>query len=176
MTLRGTKYRESIELHHRPAATVSDLMDGINDVRPHIVHFSGHGGDAGLLFDNGSVDAPDDHPLAFDLLAQVLAATDTPPKLLVLNACDTLDGSDLLLRAVPVVVAMSDTITDVAAALFATKFYAAIASAQSVASALKQARVAMEFELVGDADLPQHVAREDTDIGVLVLVQPPDNL
>ena len=35
--LRGAKYREFIEVSSRPAATFEDLMDGLNDIRPHIV-------------------------------------------------------------------------------------------------------------------------------------------
>ena len=32
--------------------TADDLITGLNEVRPHVVHFSGHAGDASLLFDN----------------------------------------------------------------------------------------------------------------------------
>jgi hypothetical protein len=64
--------------------------------------------------------------------AKALRATDTPLKLLVLNACDTLDGADVLLDVTPVVIAMSAGVSDLAAAVFAARFYAAIASAQSV--------------------------------------------
>jgi len=47
--------------------------------------------------DNGSVDTPEGQELDFELLAKLLAATTTPPTLLVLNACETLGGADLLL-------------------------------------------------------------------------------
>lgn len=170
--LRGAKHRDAIELHLRPAATPQDLLDGINDVRPHVIHFSGHGGSRGLLFDNASVDAPEGQDMTFDLLAKFLGATDTPPTLLVLNACDTLDGADLLLEVVPIVVAMADSVADMAAGVFATQFYASIASAQSVGAALRGAKAIMESALLDDADLPQHVARADTDIDTVVLVCP----
>lgn len=170
--LRGSKYRDLVEVSHRPAATPNDLLDGINDVRPHVVHFSGHGGAGSLVFDNGSVDEPEGRDLTFELLAKILSATTSPPSLLVLNACDTLDGADVLLSAVPVVVAMADTIADNAASVFATRFYAAIASAQSVGVALQQARVAMEMAALEDADLPECLARDDVDIDSLILVTP----
>ena len=169
--LRGAKHRDLIELHLRPAATPQDLMDGINDVRPHVIHFSGHGGGGGLLFDNASLDRPEGLEMPFNLLARFLGATDTPPSLLVLNACDTLDGSELMLEVVPVIVAMADSVGDMAAGVFATQFYAGIASAQSVGAAIRQAKAIMESALMSDADLPQHVARADVDIDKLVLVR-----
>jgi len=171
VALRGAKHRELIELHLRPAARPQDLMDGINDLRPHVVHFSGHGGGRGLLFDNASLDAPEGTEVSFDLLARLLGATDTPPKLIVLNACETLDGADLLLEVAPVVVAMLDSVGDMAAGVFATQFYAAIASAQSVGAALRQAKAMMAAALLDDANLPQHVARADVDVDKLVMVR-----
>lgn len=123
--------------------------------------------------DNGSVDEPEAAELDFELLAKLLAATTTPPTLLVLNACETLGGADLLLPAVPVVIAMSDTIADLAAGVFAGQFYAAIASAQSVGAALEQAKVAMEIAQLEDAELPEAISRDDIHINDLVLVRPP---
>jgi hypothetical protein len=68
---------------------------------------------------------------------------------------------------------MSETIADVAASVFASQFYAAIASAQTVGVALAQAKVAMEIAQLDDAELPEAIARNDVDIDDLVLVRPP---
>jgi hypothetical protein len=170
--LRGAKHRDQVELHLRPAATSQDLMDGINDVRPHVIHFSGHGDGQGLLFDNASLDAPEGRQIPFELLTRLLDATDTPPALLVLNACETLAGSDSLLEVTPVVVAMADSVGDMAAGVFATHFYAGIASAQSVGAALRQAQVSMELALLEDAVAPQCVARAGIDVDQFILVKP----
>ncbi|MEY9768570.1 CHAT domain-containing protein [Sinorhizobium fredii] len=90
--------------------------------------------------------------------------------MLVMNACDTLDGAETILPAVPIVIAMAEPIGDVAATVFATQFYAAIASAQSVGSALRQAKVRMRSASLEDAKLPEHLARDGQDIDKLVLV------
>lgn len=160
-------------MEHLPAATSMDLLNGLNDHRPHVVHFSGHASSLGLLMENDA-GTPEGDDLEFDPLARLLGATDEPPRLLVLNACQSLAGAEPLLRTVPTVVAMADSIEDASAVVFATRFYAAIASAQSVASALEQAKVAMEAASLDDADLPHARARADVDLSTLVLVKPPE--
>lgn len=172
--LRGAKYRDLIEVQQRPAATFQDLLDGLNDVRPHIVHFSGHAGGQSVQFDQGHVEHGVGEMVGFDFLVKAFAATDHPPRLLVLNACDTLDGAEIILPAVPVVIAMSDAILDVAAILFAAQFYAAIGGGQSVGAALKQGKLRVEAASLDDAasDLPRYVVREGIDLDGLILVKP----
>ena len=172
--IRGSKFRDLIKLHIVPAATPKDLIDGINDHRPHVVHFSGHGGSGILAFDNASLDAPESEIMNFNILAELLNATDQPPKLLVMNACKTLENSDILLEAVPVLIAMSDSVGDAGAGVFASQFYAAVASAQSVSAALRQAKAMMKQALLrGDAELPHISHRVDVDPDELVLIKAP---
>jgi hypothetical protein len=161
--VRGSKYRDKIELIISPAADSKSMLKGLNDFRPQVVHFSGHGGRGSIWFDDGKVAKSAGGAMNFDLLAEALASTDSPPKLLVLNACDTLKGAESLLDSVDVVIAMSDSISDVGAATFAAQFYAAIASAQPTPSALAQGKVAMRAASLADAHLPQMIHRKEID-------------
>jgi len=164
-------HRELIDVQYRPAATPEDLLDGLNDVRPHVVHFSGHAGDAAVPFDNASVDNPQGHEVPFELLARALGATTEPPTLLVLNGCDTLEGAEVLLDATPVVIAMATEISDLAVSAFAARFYAAVASAQPIGPALRQGAVVLDLMGLDEGWKPNLLCRADVAVDDLVLVQ-----
>ncbi len=164
-------HRELIDIQYRPAATSEDLLDGLNDVRPHVVHFSGHAGDAAVLFDNASVDSPEGHEVPFELLARALGATAEPPKLLVLNGCDTLDGAEVLLEATPVVIAMATEISDLAASAFAARL--AVASAQPIGPALRQGAVVLDLMGLDEGWKPNLLSRDDVAVDDMILVQVP---
>ncbi len=169
--LRGSRYREDIDLIISPAADAKSILDGINDHRPTIVHFSGHGGGKEIWLDDGKVANSTGQSINFRSLADLLGATESPPTLLVLNACDTFDGAEVLLDAVKVVVAMSDSISDLGAATFAAQFYAAIASAQPISVALRQGKIRMKSAMLGDFNLPQMICRKEVDPKSLILVK-----
>lgn len=175
--VRRALHRDLITIDYRPAATSDDLIAGLNDLRPHVVHFSGHAGDAALLFDNGSVEDPQGQDVPYDLLARALGATDVPPVLVVLNGCDTLAGAEVLLQSTAVIVAMASSISDLAASVFAAKFYAAIAAAQSVGTAVQQASVSVDLAGLDEGWKLDVIARTDVDTTQRVLVhapQPPE--
>ncbi len=172
--LRGAKYRDAVTVEQRPAATFQDLLDGLNDVVPHVVHFSGHGGDEAIVMEDGGAGKGAPVRISFELFFKAIAATDKPPKLLVLNACDTVVGVEAILPTVPVVIAMSDDVLDLAAIVFAPQFYAALGAGLSVGSALAQAKVAIEAAMLeGEQEhLPTAIVREDVNIDELILVKP----
>ena len=171
--VRRALHRDLITIDYRPAATSDDLISGLNDLRPHVVHFSGHAGDAALLFDNGSVEAPEGRDVPYNLLARALGATDVPPVLVVLNGCDTLAGADVLLGSTAVIVATASSISDLAASVFAAKFYAAIAAAQTIGAAVKQGSVSVDLAGLDEGWKLDVLARPDVDTAQRVLVQVP---
>jgi len=59
-----------------------------------------------------------------------------------------------LLGKVPMAVGMDDSIGDIDAIVFATRFYSTLAEGQSVAAALATARVEMKLSGLSDHDLP----------------------
>jgi CHAT domain-containing protein len=173
--VRGTLHRDYVEISHHPAATPEDLLDGLSDLVPHVVHFSGHGGAATVLMDNSSVDDPRPRTVSFEKLGRALATAARPPALLLLNACDTVEGAtENLLPTVPVIIAMASSVLDATAATFAARFYAGIASGLSIKKAFDQGVLAVEFVGLDDESwMITLIHREDVDPDQVVLVRPP---
>ena len=169
--LRGAKHRDLVDVTIRPAATVQDLLDGLNDHRPHVVHFSGHAG-GGLLFDNASATDPGEQLVGYGTVARLLGATDRRPDLVVLNACSTMDGATAMLEAANVVIATTESVGDASAAIFATHFYAGIAAAQTVGHSVDQARAMIAVALPDEPDLIRVVAVDEVNPHGLRLVRP----
>jgi hypothetical protein len=168
--IRGSTFRGRIRVEHRPAATFDILLDGLNDVRPQIVHFSGHAGAGELAFER-SEGRGAEAAVSLSTLKMALGATDEPPLLVVLNACDSLEDAKQLLEVVDVVIGMTSKIDDSSAIVFAKRFYAALASGQSIIHSLEQARAAMEAAAMGDAELPAHIFRDEEALTKRILIE-----
>jgi len=167
--IRGPIYRDNIAVEYRPAADLNSLMEGLNDHRPQIVHFSGHGDKGGVAVDNPEVARRRVKAVSFDLLAKAISATDTPPEVIVLNACKSAGARKAFLPSARVVVVMRDSISDLAATTFAVKLYAAIAAGQSVKSAFAQGKVAIERASLNEAETPELLAAPGVNPAKIVL-------
>ncbi|MGY3487351.1 hypothetical protein ACVW1C_005234 [Bradyrhizobium sp. USDA 4011] len=167
--IRASEYRDNVIVEYSPAAGLKTLLNGLNDFRPQIIHFSGHGSAGGIAMDNGRVGAKADESISFSLLAKALAATDNPPQIVVLNSCDSSGARRALLKLGLIVVSMRTSISDLAAITFAPRFYAAIASGQSIRSAFSQGAVAVEAASITEADTPQLFHPKDINPGKVIL-------
>jgi hypothetical protein len=173
--IQKATHRDLVDVEYMPAATPDDLLDGLNRTRPHIVHFSGHADVSGISFD---IDEPDPAPdaetyIKTAFIARALKATDHRPRLLVLNACESAQQAAELLDAVPMVVGMQQDAADVAAIVFAARFYAAVAEGQSVRAAVDQASVAIDMAGLAEGWNPVLECADEIDPAEVKLVLPP---
>lgn len=165
--------RDHIDFDVRPAATTADLLKGLTEFRPHVIHFSGHSDESFIVFEQDT-----DHPnyginIRADVFARALASVDTPPGLVVLNSCSSADQAyGLVAGIVPFAIGMADEIEDHAAIGYAARFYGAIADGQSIAGAHNVARIALELEGIDDHDLPTLAVADGFDASATVLVTP----
>ncbi len=152
--VRAATLRDLVRVEHAPAATASDLLDGLIRFKPHVVHFSGHSNAMIVEFDTGSARRGPGQQVAARTFARAIGAVDTPPTLVVLNACKSKAQLAVLLAAVPIAIGMRDSVPDRDAIVFAARFYTAVAEGQSIKSAFDLAGVQMEFDGLSGADLP----------------------
>jgi hypothetical protein len=171
--VQSALHRDLIEFDVRPAATTSDLLDGITGFRPHVVHFSGHGHHEVIVFED---ERDEPHPgLAVSAAAFVSAvkATDDPPLLVVLNSCNSASQIERLVNdVVPFAIGMADEITDGDAVSYAAQFYAAVSNGQSIRSAHLSAQAALELAGLSGADLPVLAWASEVDPSTTILVMP----
>jgi hypothetical protein len=161
--LKATTNRDKIDVRYFPAAEWSDLLEALNEFRPHIVHFSGHGGGQGVIFDNENLYDNGGVEIDYKLLNMFIGSSIDKPDLLVLNACDTLDGADVFLESVKAVISMSDSIDDAAATYFSRFMYLALAEGQPISNAVLQGKLALSAMKLPDADLPNLLHRKNVD-------------
>ena len=167
--INRSRFRDNIALHQSEAANFKDILNGLNDHAPRIVHFSGHGNDVGLAMDGGTVKRGKTSFVTFDLLGKVLAATDSPPDVIVLNECKSTGARKALLVTAKAIIVMEHLVTDSAAVAFAMQFYGAIASGQSLQAAFDQACVAVEFISYNEAGTPSLVTANGVNAKKLFL-------
>ena len=171
--VRNANHRDAIELQPRPAATTEDLLDGISQFRPHVVHFSGHSNDSILEFEDDDDSPNDGTVVAGTAFARAMQATDEPPTLVVLNSCDSAAHLDALIgEPVAFAVGMIDEIGDGDAIIYAARFYASIANGQSIASAHAAGLVALEMAGL-DPDIVVLRAADGMDAASAFLVTEP---
>jgi hypothetical protein len=167
--VRGSKFRDNIYVHYRPAADLNSLIQGLNDNAPAVVHFSGHGNETGVGTDDAKSVRPAGKLVTFDLLAKAIAATDTPPQVIVLNSCKSAGAKKSFFPPTKAIIAMGNSIGDLAAIAFAAKFYAGIAAGQSLHSAFAQGKVAVEAVSIDEADTPELVLAENVNPKKIIL-------
>ena len=153
-SIRLSPRANEVDLKIVPAPTLPTLLDTLNSYGPTILHFSGHGGGQALVFDNEKAGEDGGTVLDFDMIASVLGATRANPKLLMLVACDTVDGAERFLGEVPVVIAMSDSIGDEAACDFSAQFYRTLSTGETISNSFAQAKLMLKAKGHADADLP----------------------
>jgi hypothetical protein len=166
--VRASDYRDSIYFRPHMARQLSDLLDDLNEVRPAVLHFSGHGSESALAFE----DADGDTKLLDNaLLGRLLEAAAGGVRLIVFNSCDSSAQAELAVEHVELAIGMDTAIDDEDAKVFAGQFYNSLGFGLSVAEAFRQAKVQVELA-GGSGEVPRLVSAEGLDPEVVVLVNP----
>lgn len=122
-------HRDRFAIHMRTDVRWRDLRQAIVELRPDVVHFSGHGRRGGLVLtdDGGAIEQHIPPSALRTLLASRLGV-----RMLVLSACDTAEYVESFLEVVDHVIAMRGALSDNGASLFAQGFYSAFANGHGI--------------------------------------------
>jgi hypothetical protein len=153
--------RDDFDLVTRWAVRPADLLQSINEHRPHIVHFSGHGTQTGeivLAAAGGGY-----QPVTPEALAAVFRATPDNTRLVLLNACYSAVQAQAIGRHIDFIVGMRAPIDDRSAAIFAAALYSALGFGRSVRQAFDQGVAALMLNGMPDHDVPQLHIRHEAD-------------
>jgi hypothetical protein len=157
--LRRSQGRACFELETRWAAEPLDLLRELRELKPVVVHFSGHGGQGGLVFQAPDGDARIVSPEA---VQTTFGAAGVSVRLVVLSACHGEATAEALLAHVDHVVCMGGSIQEGAARNFAIGFYGALAEQASATAACAHGSAAIKLDGLPDA-APQLRVREGVD-------------
>ena len=159
--LRASEYRDSVDLVSAWAVRPDDLLQLLNQRKPQIVHFSGHGSRAGeiiLVDDQGAYKSVS--PAALKALFSTLKDN---IRLVILNACYSRPQAEAITQVIDCAIGMNDAIGDPAAITFAASFYRAIGFGRSIKEAFDQGVAALLLEGIPEENKPQLLTREGVD-------------
>jgi predicted negative regulator of RcsB-dependent stress response len=128
--LERSQLREKFRLVKKEAVRPKDFRRAMLDLKPQIVHFSGHGeGEKGIAFEDeaGKTKLVDAEALAglFKLFADSVECV-------ILNACYSEVQAEAIARHIPYVIGMSQAIGDQAAIEFSVGFYDALGAGRGI--------------------------------------------
>jgi hypothetical protein len=163
----GSARRSSLEFVTRWAVRRSDLQRLLLEVKPHVLHFSGHGSTRSqLLFED---DAGEPVPVEKEALVNLVAILPGNLRLVVLNACDTEPVAEALVQHVACAIGMREPIGNDAAIAFAAAFYQALGFDESVATAFRLGCNALELLRIPEEGTPSLKVKPGVDAETLVL-------
>lgn len=168
---RAADHRDALVFQSAWAIRPDDLLQLLNQHKPHIVHFSGHGSSEGLSL----VGNDGQERLVTTRALQALFTTlKDNIQLILLNACYSREQALALIQIIDCVIGMKESISDDAAIAFASSFYRAIGFGRSIQEAFEQGRTSLLLEDIPEEDIPELLVKDGVDpkqirlIGTLV--------
>ncbi|MCZ7662521.1 MAG: hypothetical protein M5U22_06100 [Thermoleophilia bacterium] len=170
--IRKAKHRDAVELTSCWAVRPGDVLQAINEHKPAIVHFSGHGTDHDhIVFQDDDGNAK---LVTKDAIVQMMNACSDGIRLAFFNTCYSRNQAEAVVEHVEAAIGMKTSIGDVAARVFASQFYSAIGFGLSLNKAFEQARALLMMEGIPEEDTPELFTSAGLDPNEIVIVRPPE--
>lgn len=167
--IRKSEHRDAVRLESRWAVQPMDVLQAINECRPGVVHFSGHGSeDDEIIFQDSQGRAKAVPKVA---LVQTMLAGSGEIQLVFFNTCFSRAQAEAVVAHVPCAIGMNTSIGDQAARVFSSQFYSAVGFGLSVGQSFQQAKAALMLEGIKEEQTPELLTAEDIDANQLFLVR-----
>ncbi|MDF5728609.1 MAG: ABC transporter substrate-binding protein [Rhizonema sp. PD38] len=145
-TLGQPNLRKRFQPEYRFSVRFRDIKQAILNVKPHIVHFSGHGISTGeLCFVDESGTMQPVKPEALADVFESVVANKVQVNCVVLNACYSDIPAKAIVKHIPFVIGMKQAIADQAAIAFSGGFYKKLALNGSIEDAFKSGCVEIQL-------------------------------
>ena len=167
--IRAAEHRDSLELITKWAARSDDLLQSLNQHKPHIVHFSGHGSSTEeiILLDK----LGKSKPVSKEALVSLFRTLKDNIRVVLLNACFSRPQAEAITGEIDCAIGMMRAIGDAAAIIFAASFLA-IGFGRSVKDAFDQGKTALLLEGIPEEQTPALMTRQNIASESIVLINP----
>lgn len=139
--------------YNKGAVTVNDLRRAMVEIKPDLIHFSGHGSDEDTLYfedDEGYT-----KEVSSDDLGLFFGSFKDKPECVILNACYSLRQANGIKQSISIVIGMSSAIPNDSAKIFTQHFYESLCKKCAIEEAFAIAKAALNLEQTDDGDIPQ---------------------
>ena len=168
--IRAADHRDSLELITKWAVRPDDLLQSLNQHRPHIVHFSGHGNPTEEIVLLDTLGKP--KPVSKEALVHLFRALKDNIRVVVLNACFSEPQAEAITGEIDCAIGMMREIGDDAAITFAASFYRAIGFGRSIKEAFDQGIAALHLDGSLEGKTPVLLSGKNTAPDKVFLINP----
>ena len=168
--IRAAEHRDSLELITKWAVRPDDLLQSLNQHRPHIAHFSGHGSPTEEIVLLDKLGKP--KPVSKEALVHLFRALKDNIRVVVLNACFSEPQAEAITGEIDCAIGMMREIGDDAAITFAASFYRAIGFGRSIKEAFDQGIAALHLDGSLEGKTPVLLSGKNTAPDKVFLTNP----
>lgn len=160
--IHSSKLRERITLNTELALPANELVSVIHRTDPTVIHFSGHGGEEGIVLEDQNGEGQTVSPEA---LTRMFSGFLGRIQCVILNSCFSLSLAERLMRQsqVACVIGLSSAIDDEDAIAFVAQLYQFLCDGEAVARAMQLAKMSLSVSGVEGTDIINCVNAPDID-------------
>ena len=171
--LKKTKFRDNFRLFSKHALRPKDLIESLIDIKPNIVHFSGHGAaEDGIILEN---DYGKPHLLSSDTLEDLLEIFKDNIEIVILNACFSEIQAKAISKYISYVIGIKNAVKDKAAIKFSCIFYYSLGTGEGVEKAFQIASSAVKAFNIPGNHMPVLIKNEEYEKHFSDIIDKPAN-